>query len=87
MDFHGFTLVHVDLHDQNRVARVCEDFCRISLTQGLGCPAACVSLRPKAVAPIEYHPQSPGLAGWQDGGWLTVWLDGCAAGRLDGWTV
>jgi len=40
---------------------------------------------------IEYHPKSPGLAGWQDGGSLHVWLDGCVAGWLDnlmaGWVA
>ena len=35
--------------------------------------APCGGLWRKAVAPIQYHAERKGLAGW----WLAGWLDGC----------
>ena len=82
IEFHGLSCVCFGSHGQS-----CTDlgvFLWDALAQRLGCPAACGSLRPKAVAPLEYQSQSPGLAGWQDGVWLAEWLNGCVAGWFDG---
>ena len=57
----------------------------ISVIPWLGDLAACGSLWRKAVAPIQYHAQSLGLAGWQDGGWLDGWMSGWLDGWLAGW--
>ena len=50
--------------------------------------AGCGGLWQKAVAPLNYHTRSLGLAGWQDGvwqaGWMPGWLDGGLPGWLDG---
>ena len=63
---HGFTWFSIDLHGFGK------DFS----DSGLGCRdvlwqpvAACGGLWQKAVAPLNYHTRSLGLAGWQDGVW------------------
>ena len=80
MVLHGFIWIFIDLEG-------------ISMISGLGgrapngnlwrAVAACCGPRQKAVAPIEYHTQSLGLADWQDGGWLAGWQDSW----LDGWLL
>ena len=74
MDLNGFSSIYMDLHD----------LAGIAVIQGLGCPAACGALWQKSVAPIQYHAESLGLAGWQAGR-LAGWLDGWMEGSLDGW--
>ena len=45
--------------------------------------AACGGLWQQAVAPLYYHPEASGLAGWLDG-WMAGWLDGGLAGWMNG---
>ena len=44
------------------------------------CPTCCGGKLWPLNIPKQYHAQSLGLAGWQDGGWLDGWM----AGWLDG---
>ena len=52
------------------------------LTDSLWWPAAACGGK---LWPIQYHLESLGMAGRQDGGWLAGWLDGCMAAWLAGW--
>ena len=60
-----------------------------TIPSGLGGRAPNGNLWRQAVAPIQYHPERRGLAGWQSGrlaGWQAGRLAGWwLAGWLDGW--
>ena len=88
MDLYGFIWIYMDLHGFGGISMILELGCRDPLWRPV---AACGALWQKAVAPIQYHARSLGLAGWQDGvwqpGWMAGWLDRGLTGWLDGWMV